>query len=74
MRYGILEFFFLNNMPVFQWVARDMSLSSANDAKSAWNYQVGQKGGWMEVIPDTDEAFELKKSEILQFHPRIVAK
>lgn len=53
MRYALMEFYFENGMPVFKWVATDLSRSSVNDARSAWNYQASRKGGWMEVIENT---------------------
>ena len=71
MRYAVMEFCFENDKPVFKWVATDLSLSSANDARSAWNYQASRKGGYMEIIEDTQDAFDNRKAEIIKRHPRI---
>lgn len=70
MRYGVFEFHFKNNEPVFCWAGRDLSRSSASDLRNAWGYQASYKGGYMEAIEDTEEAFERRKAEALKFHPR----
>jgi hypothetical protein len=72
MRYAVMEFYFdNNNTPVFKWVAIDLSRSSAADAVKAWNYQASQKGGYMEIIEDSQSAFDDKKAEIIKYHPRL---
>lgn len=72
MRYAVMEFYFDdNNLPVFAWVATDLSWSSAADAVKAWGYQASFKGGYMEIIEDSQDAFDKRKNEILKFHPRI---
>lgn len=70
MSYAALEFYFESGMPVFKWAGTDLSRSSACDLVRAWGYQASQKGGYMEVIEDTQAAFDVRKSEILKFHPR----
>lgn len=71
MRYALVEFFFRDGKPVFNWVGTDMSLTSAADAKRAWGYQASFKGGWMEIIEDTQEAFDKWRDDLLQNHPRL---
>lgn len=68
-----MEFYFdENNTPIFKWVGTDFSRSSALDAVKAFNYQACQKGGYMEVIEDSQSAFDTRKAEIIKFHPRIL--
>lgn len=72
MRYAVMEFYFdANNTPVFKWVATDLSRSSAADAVRAWNYQASMKGGYMEIIEDSQAAFDARKDEILKYHPSV---
>lgn len=72
MRYAVMEFYFdAGNTPVFKWVATDLSRSSAADAVKAWNYQASRRGGYMEIIEDSQTAFDAKKAEILEYHPRV---
>lgn len=51
----------------FGYVATDLALSSANDAIKAWGYQAGFKGGSMERIEDTIEAFETFKENKIKY-------
>lgn len=60
MRYAVVEFIpdRVNNKHRIEYVARDLCLSSAHDCLKAWGYQAGMKGGWMDVIEDTIDAFD----------------
>jgi hypothetical protein len=66
MRYAVIEILppaSPDSLPILKWVATDLSLSSANDAIRAWGYQAGQKGGYMECIEDSQNAFDARKRD-----------
>ena len=70
MRYAVIELLppkDPNDLPIIKWVATDLSLSSANDAIKAWGYQASTKGGYMELIEDTQEAFDTRKRAANEF-------
>ena len=70
MRYAVIEILppvNKDSLPVVKWVATDLSLSSANDAISAWGYQASQKGGYMQRIEDSQEAFDKRKEAANKF-------
>lgn len=67
MRYAVIEILppiTPDSLPIVKWVATDLSLSSASDAIRAWNYQTSFKGGWMDRIEDTQEAFDARQHEV----------
>jgi hypothetical protein len=45
------------------WVATDLCKSSAKDALRAWEYQASRLSGWMEIIEDSQQAFDNRKRE-----------
>ena len=72
MRYAVIEVLPVKGLDGFrqakvQYVACDLCLSSANDCIKAWGYQAGVKGGWMERIEDTPEAFDKRVDELNRY-------